>query len=88
MPPLTTNASPTQYNINVGMGRTSLNSSGMVNCGYGCDPERVDEVLGLLRAELEEFVATGPTEVSWGGGGIGGSPLTRDLPFHRRRRAL
>jgi len=48
------------YNVSVGWGRTSLNSFGMINIGYGCDPERTDEVESLLKAELERFKTDGP----------------------------
>lgn len=49
------------YNVSVGWGRTSLNPWGMINVGYGCDPERIEEVEGMLREELERFKAEGPT---------------------------
>mmetsp|Transcript_104112 Transcript_104112/g.299881 ORF Transcript_104112/g.299881 Transcript_104112/m.299881 type:complete len:361 (-) Transcript_104112:338-1420(-) len=47
------------YNVNVAWGRTSLNSYGMINVGYGCDPERTNEVESMLKAELEKFKAEG-----------------------------
>eukprot|EP00618_Florenciella_parvula_P027882 CAMPEP_0119540782 /NCGR_PEP_ID=MMETSP1344-20130328/52546_1 /TAXON_ID=236787 /ORGANISM="Florenciella parvula, Strain CCMP2471" /LENGTH=46 /DNA_ID= /DNA_START= /DNA_END= /DNA_ORIENTATION= len=31
--------------------RIKLNSYGMINVGYGCDPERTNEVESMLKAE-------------------------------------